>query len=122
MDKVAQHISADANGHMGHLIPDVGIKPEDLYSYDPSRPDGIIHDVTQEPDRVIPGEKVWVPNPAEKIVPYIPPYFFAQVKKLKQIKEKSVLWPTVSSKRKTAAVTKSALRPRITVKKTKSVS
>lgn len=88
MDKVAQHISADANGHMGHLIPDVGIKPEDLYSYDPSRPDGIIHDVTQEPDRVIPGEKVWVPNPAEKIVPYIPPYFFAQVKKLKQIKEK----------------------------------
>lgn len=86
MDKVAQHISADANGHMGHLIPDVGIKPEDLYSYDPSRP--IIHDVTQEPDRVIPGEKVWVPNPAEKIVPYIPPYFFAQVKKLKQIKEK----------------------------------
>ena len=88
MDKVAQHISADANGHMGHLIPDVGIKPEELYSYDPLRPDGIIHDVTQEPDRVIPGEKIWIPNPAEKIVPYIPPYFFAQAEKLRQIKEK----------------------------------
>ena len=88
MDKVALHISADANGHMGHLIPDVGIKPEDLYSYDPSRPDGIQYDRWQDPDRVIPGEKVWVPNEPQNIVPYIPPYFFAQVKKVKLMKEK----------------------------------
>ena len=88
MDKVAQHISADANGHMGHLIPDVGIKPEDLYSYDPSRPDGIKINEIQEPSRTIPGEKTWVPNPTEKIIPHIPPYFFAQVKKVSQIKEK----------------------------------
>ena len=88
MDKVALHISADANGHMGHLIPDVGIKPEDLYSYDPSRPDGIQYDRWQDPDRIIPGERVWVPNEPENIVPYIPPYFFAQVKKVKQMKEK----------------------------------
>ena len=88
MDKVALHISADANGHMGHLIPDVGIKPEDLYSYDPSRPDGIQYDRWQDPDRIKPGERVWVPNEPENIVPYIPPYFFAQVKKVKQMKEK----------------------------------
>ena len=88
MDKVALHISADANGHMGHLIPDVGIKPEDLYSYDPSRPDGIQYDRWQDPDRIIPGERVWVPNEPENIVPYIPPYFFAQVKKVKLMKEK----------------------------------
>ncbi len=88
MDKVALHISADANGHMGHLIPDVGIKPEDLYSYDPSRPDGIQYDRWQDPDRIKPGERVWVPNEPENIVPYIPPYFFAQVKKVKLMKEK----------------------------------
>ena len=88
MDKVALHISADANGHMGHLIPDVGIKPEDLYSYDPSRPDGIQYNRWQDPDRIIPGERVWVPNEPENIVPYIPPYFFAQVKKVKLMKEK----------------------------------
>ena len=88
MDKVALHISADANGHMGHLIPDVGIKPEDLYSYDPSRPDGIQYDRWQDPDRIIPGERVWVPNEPQNIVPYIPPYFFAQVKKVKLMKEK----------------------------------
>ena len=88
MDKVALHISADANGHMGHLIPDVGIKPQDLYSYDPSRPDGIQYDRWQDPDRIIPGERVWVPNEPENIVPYIPPYFFAQVKKVKLMKEK----------------------------------
>ena len=88
MDKVALHISADANGHMGHLIPDVGIKPEDLYSYDPSRPDGIQYDRWQDEAETIPGKRVWVPNEPENIVPYIPPYFFAQVKKVKLMKEK----------------------------------
>lgn len=88
MDMVAQHMSADANGHMGHLIPDVGIKTSDLYSYDQNRPDGIVHNITQDPAMVIPGEKVWVENPNQNLVPYIPPYFLTQVKKLKQIKEK----------------------------------
>lgn len=88
MDLVAQHISADANGHMGHLIPDVGIKPQDLYSYDPSRPDGIQIEITKGQDINIPGKDVWVENPDQHIIPYIPPYFLAQAKKLKQIKEK----------------------------------
>ena len=42
MEQVALHIGAGNGNKMGHLIPDVGIKAEDLYSYDTARPHGII--------------------------------------------------------------------------------
>lgn len=42
MEQVALHIGAGNGNKMGHLIPDVGIKSEDLYSYDTARPHGII--------------------------------------------------------------------------------
>ena len=45
MEQVALHIGAGNGNKMGHLIPDVGIRSEDLYSYDTARPNGIIDKV-----------------------------------------------------------------------------
>ncbi len=45
MEQVALHIGAGNGNKMGHLIPDVGIRSEDLYSYDTTRPHGIIDKV-----------------------------------------------------------------------------
>ena len=42
IEQVALHIGAGHGNKMGHLIPDVGIRSEDLYSYDTARPHGII--------------------------------------------------------------------------------
>lgn len=42
MEKVALHIGAGNGNKMGHLIPDVGINSNDVYSYDTARPNGII--------------------------------------------------------------------------------
>ena len=46
MEQVALHMGAGKGNKMGHLIPDVGISKDDLYSYDTGRPHGIIDKVS----------------------------------------------------------------------------
>ena len=46
MEQVALHMGAGKGDKMGHLIPDVGIKKEELFSYDTERPHGILDKVT----------------------------------------------------------------------------
>lgn len=56
MEQVALHIGAGHGNKMGHLIPDVGIRSEDLYSYDTARPHGIIdkaHTITKTVYKVV---------------------------------------------------------------------
>lgn len=87
-----------ASSPQGHALVDVGIKPEELYSYDTGKPHGVLINETPGDGRWVPGTEV-IPSEPGIFVPAIPydEQYQAQLLKLNdRVGARGHFWTTVN--------------------------